>query len=578
MFKIVRSLLAIKVANPWLLVGGLVLASLVEGVGVAGLLPLLTVATGSANSDNSQFRLLTEAIASVGLSPDFRTLLGLVIGAMVLTAALNLLVMRYVGRSAADVATQLQTDLVRNVLRTRWSFYTAQPVGRVTNAVASEAGLVANAYKMTAVFLSIGAQTVAYVAVAFFLSWQLSLAAMLVGGAIVSSLGFLVTASRRAGLRRADRLRQIVVYLNDVLNNIKPLKAMAKQDTFQSYLERRLAKLRKALHQQVSSLEGLKYLQEILISLAAGVGFLLAYEVWLIPATRLIVMYVVIVKIVKNLAKLQRNYQRVANASAPFEAVSDFLDEMRRAEEPTHAGRAPSFEQSCRFDEVSFAFGEKPVLREASLEVPARSITVIAGASGAGKTTLIDLLLAFQDPDAGRILIDGVPLSELDWSAWRGMIGYVPQELDLFHDTILMNVTLGDPNVSEEDARRALEAAEAWDFVEELPHGILHQVGERGAQLSGGQRQRISLARALATRPKLLILDEVSSALDAATERAICTTLRGLTGELAVLAITHRPHFLEIADRIYELEEGRLERTDRAPHVSRVGLAQTTAL
>jgi ATP-binding cassette subfamily C protein len=130
---------------------------------------------------------------------------------------------------------------------------------------------------------------------------------------------------------------------------------------------------------------------------------------------------------------------------------------------------------------------------------------------------------------------------------------------------VLVNVTLGDPSVSEDDARRALEAAEAWNFVSELPGGILHPVGEHGAQLSGGQRQRISLARALATKPRLLILDEVSSALDVETERSICTTLRRLTGDLAILAITHRQRFMEIADRVYELREGRAVRVYPAP-------------
>lgn len=564
MLSIIRSFFRIQVANPWVLVAGLVLASLAEGIGLAGLLPLFGAAMGTAEGETShQFRLLIDSIESLGLKADVRSLLTLVIGAMVIKAALTLIVMRYVGRVAADVSTALRVELIRKALTTRWGFYTAQPVGRVTNAVSSEAGQVAGAYTMTAAFLAATVQTAAYVGVGFFLSWKLSIAALLVGGVIVTSLGFLVTAGRRAGVRRTKRTRQIIVYLNDVLNNIKPLKAMAKQDSFQGYLEGRLAKLRKALHQQVTSMEGLKYFQEILISLAAGVGFFLAHETWQISATELVVMYIVLLRLVKNVAKLQRDYQKVANAQAPFDAIRKFLAEMSEAEEPTHAGVAPSFESGCAFENVTFSFGSKQILRDASLEVPARAITVVTGASGAGKTTLTDLLLGFQEPDSGQILIDGVPLAELDWSKWRGMIGYVPQELQLFHDTILMNVTMGDPAVSEEDARAALEAAEAWEFVSELPEGMLNRVGERGSQLSGGQRQRISLARALATKPKLLILDEVSSALDAATEREICSTLQSLTQELAILAITHRTYFLAIADRVYELHEGRIRRTDK---------------
>jgi ATP-binding cassette subfamily C protein len=515
---------------------------------------------------------VVDALESIGLTADFGSLLTLVIGAMIVKSALTLIVMRFVGRASADVSTEIRLDLIRKALATRWSFYTAQPVGRVTNAVSSEAGQVADAYAVTAAFLAATVQTAAYIGVAFFLSWKLSLAAVVVGSVVVTSLARLVSAGRRAGIRRTDRTRQIIVYLNDVLNNIKPLKAMARQNAFQGYLERRLAKLRKALHQQVTSVEGLKYFQEILISFAAGVGFYLAHEAWQISATQLVVMYIVIVRVVKNIAKIQRDYQRVAAAQAPFDAVLKFLEEMDDAREPTHTGAAPSFERGCRFENVGFSFGSKPILWDANLEVPAHSITVITGASGAGKTTLTDLLLAFHEPSAGRILVDDVPLAELDWSKWRGLIGYVPQELQLIHDTILANVTLGDPQVSEDDARRALEAAEAWSFVSELPEGMWNPVGEKGAQLSGGQRQRIALARALATKPKLLILDEVSSALDTATEREICKTLQGLTDELAILAITHRPHFLEIADRVYELHGGHAERIDHAP----VAVAQVT--
>src|SRR5690606_8181824 len=133
----------------------------------------------------------------------------------------------------------------------------------------------------------------------------------------------------------------------------------------------------------------------------------------------------------------------------------------------------------------------------------AGQLTVITGASGAGKTTLTDLLLGLYLPDRGEVLIDGVPLAEIDLQCWRSMVGYVPQELILFHDTVLANITLGDPTISEERAEAALRAAGAWGFVSSLPRGLHTIVGERGTRLSGGQRQRVALARALVHDPKL---------------------------------------------------------------------------
>jgi ATP-binding cassette subfamily C protein len=142
----------------------------------------------------------------------------------------------------------------------------------------------------------------------------------------------------------------------------------------------------------------------------------------------------------------------------------------------------------------------------------------------------------------------------------------VPQELVLFHDTIFANVGLGDRKISEVDVRGALELAGAWEFVDALPAGIRTEVGEGGAKLSGGQRQRIALARALVGRPRLLILDEVTSALDPETEWQIVQGIRDLADDMAVLAITHRPAFLEIADRLYRVADGRV--VEAAPELT----------
>ncbi len=210
--------------------------------------------------------------------------------------------------------------------------------------------------------------------------------------------------------------------------------------------------------------------------------------------------------------------------------------------------------EGCRFERLRFGFGDELVLDDVTVEAPANCLTVITGASGVGKTTVTDLLLGLYSPQGGRILIDGVPLNEIDIHAWRKMVGYVPQELALFHDTILANVTLGDAAIREPDAIDALKTAGAWDFVERLPAGIHTTVGERGLQLSGGQRQRIALARALAVKPRLLILDEVTSALDPKTEAEICQNVRQLAGDLTIIAITHQSAWVDIADRVYHFD------------------------
>ena len=168
----------------------------------------------------------------------------------------------------------------------------------------------------------------------------------------------------------------------------------------------------------------------------------------------------------------------------------------------------------------------------------------------------MDLITGLLMPQEGMIWIDDIPLREADMKSWRRMIGYVPQETLLLHDTVLVNVTLGDPAFDEKDAERALREAGAWDFVADMPGGIHSVVGERGARLSGGQRQRITIARALVHQPQLMILDEATSALDPATEAEICQTLRKLRGKLTILAISHQSALLDAADRAYRLDNG----------------------
>ena len=199
---------------------------------------------------------------------------------------------------------------------------------------------------------------------------------------------------------------------------------------------------------------------------------------------------------------------------------------------------------------------EVPAVRGIDMAIEKNEYLAIMGPSGSGKTTIVDLLIGLLRPKQGEILIDDVKLEQIHLRKWRHMIGYVPQESWLLHDTVLNNVTLGDTKLTHDDAKYALQAAGAWDFVQAMPQGIYSTVGERGGKISGGQRQRIAIARAIVHRPKLLILDEATTALDHESEKGICDTLSQLRGALTILAISHQAAVLEVADQAYRLQAG----------------------
>jgi ATP-binding cassette subfamily C protein len=267
----------------------------------------------------------------------------------------------------------------------------------------------------------------------------------------------------------------------------------------------------------------------------------------------------------------------VVNESA-FWSLQDTIDSAEHERESSLGTAPPSLEKAILLERINFAYEDKPILEDASLNLPAGSLTALVGPSGAGKTTIIDLITGLLRPQQGHVSIDGTQLTEIDLRRWRRMIGYVPQETVLLHDSVLNNVTLGDPKLTQQDAEWALRAAGAWDFVSARPEGLQTSVGERGTELSGGQRQRIMIARALVHRPKLLILDEATSALDPTSEAAVCNSLAALRGELTVLAISHQPAIVDTADQIYRLQDRTLWAENKNASVFVDKLARPTGM
>jgi ATP-binding cassette subfamily C protein len=259
-----------------------------------------------------------------------------------------------------------------------------------------------------------------------------------------------------------------------------------------------------------------------------------------------------------SLQKAQKQYQAMAACESAFWSLQKTIEQSEKEGETNNGTAEPVFERGISVRDVSFKYDERPILSQASLFIPAGEVTAVVGPSGAGKTTIADLALGLVTPQQGQVYLDDAPLSDIDISKWRSRVGYVPQEMLLLHEDVLTNVTLGDPKLSRADVEEALTAAGAAEFVRELPQGLDTPLGERGARLSGGQRQRIAIARALVHRPSLLILDEATAALDPASEAGIYETVRSLRGRTTILAISHQPGLLRVADRVYRLSNGRV--------------------
>ena len=246
-------------------------------------------------------------------------------------------------------------------------------------------------------------------------------------------------------------------------------------------------------------------------------------------------------------------------ALASARRIFEILDAPNEIQDAPGAGRLPPFAGEIRFSRVTFAYpADAPVLHDIDLVVRKGSVTALVGPSGAGKTTLANLVPRFMDVGAGVLSVDGHDVRSVTLASLRGQIGLVTQDVILFDDTVRRNVAYGRADVSDEQVRAALRAANALDFVEALSEGLATRVGESGMRLSGGQRQRLAIARALLKDPPILILDEATSALDTESERAVQQALERLMAGRTVLVIAHRLSTVRRADQLVVLEAGRI--------------------
>jgi len=544
-----------------------------DGLGLTAILPVLGVAfqsgEGVAPPEGFEARVL-EAIDGLGVPRELGPLLLLMAGLFLAKAALLVVAKRQVGYTVAHVATDLRLRLLRALMGTSWGYYTRQPVGAVVNAVGTEANRAAEAYYVLGQLAQLMLQVLVAGAVALALSWQSTLAAVGAGVLTVVLLRVFVRMSSRGGRRQTIVLRSLSSRLTDVLQAAKLLRATGKEPLVGPLLEDDTRRLNKALRKQVLGKEALRTLQEPLL-----VGFCL-FSLWVglrwagLLMTQVLMLMLLFARILSNVGRMQQRYQGLVVQESALWSLVGMIEDAESQREPEGGTAEPHLERGLALRGVSVEYDGSPVLRDVNVEMPAGSITALVGPSGAGKTTFVDLLTGLVQPSAGRVEVDGTPLPELDLKCWRGMIGYVLQELFLFNDTVRMNVTLGDTDIDDAQVEQALRDAGAWEYVSRLEGGIDAPVGERGSLLSGGQRQRVAIARALVHRPRLLVLDEATAALDPETEAAVWATVAKLRGRTTVVAISHQPGVMRVADRVYQIADGTVQRLE-APQVG--GLA-----
>jgi ATP-binding cassette subfamily C protein len=539
--------------------------SLTEGLGVALLFPILQVAgfnlanQGHVGHYTGEVR---EMLVRSGLRPSLwlATLLLIFLLLMALRSLFSRVQSVLTFRTALTYELSLSRRLYQAIINADWLFLVRRRSSDFTHALTAELSRVT-----TCTFLLIGTLANAilalvYIALALKLSAGMTSLVLATGALLLLLSRRWMRAVHQSGTAVSESVSEVYSAATEHLQN---LKAMKFYDAQTSDLAMFSSLQSSALQQSLSntrSQAAAAFWFEAGSLLVLGAIIFASLQILNVAPASILLLLAVFTRLFPRLTAAQTQSQAFLGELPAFENVMKIYHEcLANAEVPASAAAEPALAHEIRLDRVSFRYdAERPlVLDDLSLTIAAGRITAIVGSSGAGKSTVADLVNGLLSPLTGRVLVDGVPLTPQAARAWRRHVGYVAQDTVLFHDTVRANLHWANPGASEQEMRESLSLAAA-EFVYELPQGLDTTVGDRGMLLSHGQRQRIALARALLRKPGLLILDEATSSLDFDNEKRILDAIERLQGRTTVLMIAHRVSAIQLAEMIFVLEDGRV--------------------
>ena len=417
-----------------------------------------------------------------------------------------------------------------------------------------------------------------YLVALFAISWELTLFVLIVlpiAGYVMGAVGKRLKRDSLEGQTQWGRLMSMV---EETLSGLRIIKAFNAEQQISDRFTKANEQYRRTIS-QVYARQGLAHpMSEFLGTTAIAIilwygGNLIFAGDSSITADAFIYYLVVFYSIINPAKELSRASYSIQKGLASMTRIQTILDYPERITDPAEP-LPVTFERSISYEDVSFRYEEPWVLHNLSLTIPKGRMVALVGASGAGKSTLVDLLPRFYDVTSGRITIDGTDIRQVRASELRELIGYVNQTPILFNDTIRNNITFGmERAVSDEEVRTAAEAANATEFIDQLPEGFEYNIGDGGSKLSGGQRQRLSIARALLKDSPILILDEATSALDNVSEKLVQEAIQRLVSDRTTIVIAHRLSTIMHADLICVMQEGQIvEQGTHAELLERGGL------
>lgn len=542
------------------------LTALAEGLGISLLLPLMEAAdSAAADYDNIAMQGINTLLSVLGVGNSISAILIFIGVVFIGKGLLKFVEGGYKGYLEAQLLRELKTKMYDAYNAMDYRYFIQRNTGHFINVINGQIGQTIGSFNKFLTFLTQVIMAASYLVFAFFITWNFALMAIAVGAVLLvlfKTLNIYVTKLSRKTAREASTLNKFLV---QTLQAFKYITSTGQNEHIRESVVESIGKLAGYnMRQQIASAFTTAIKEPVSIVFMIGI---VAIQVFWMGASigPIAVALLLFHRGMRSTINVQESWQGTLNVIGSLEMVEEEFQATAESVEEDGKVEIGSLSDGIRFENISFSYEikEMPVIRNLSLEIPVNRMVALVGESGAGKTTLADLLTLMLRPQSGNILIDGVPGKDIQRLSWRKQIGYVSQETVVFDDTIANNISLWkgdfsrDPHVRER-VEEAARKAYADIFINDLPNGFNTVVGDRGVRLSGGQRQRLFIARELFKEPNFLILDEATSALDSESEQYIQEGIDGLKGSLTVVIIAHRLSTIRNADMIYVMDRGRL--------------------
>ena len=536
------------------------LAGLLEGIGVNALIPLFSFIVGNGNTGSD---IISKSIGKVfqyiHVPFSLKYLLIFMCLLFVFRAAVSIVSGYIRAHITSDYSEKTRSNLFSRTLMTKWSYLLAQKMGHMqtvlmTNITNTEA-LLSNLANVVSVLSSL----LVYIFIAINISATTTLITILVSGLFFVVFKPLLYNTKMANIEIESTNRLVSHFVNENILGMKTVKVMLADEAVID----KGNKYFKSLKKLVSRVSFLRVVPDSLMQplgvLFIMIIFAISYKLPGFNIASFAAIVYLIQRIFLYFQQLQSGAQIINDLTPFLGTLVKFEDEAVLFEEKNHGTLKFAFNDSLEFKDVDFLYQQGgPVLSGLSFKINQGEMVGLIGPSGAGKTTIVDLILRLFEPTGGKILVDGRDILDIDLRSWRKNIGYVSQDIFLINDTIAENIRFYDPSIGDNEIIEAAKMANIYDFVKNLKNGFNTAIGDRGVMLSAGQRQRIVLARVLTRKPQFLILDEATSALDNESEVQIQKVIENLKGKMTVLVIAHRLSTITNAHKLLALDGGKI--------------------